>query len=396
MLQAQPPTYETTIQPIITQHCAPCHQPGGVGPFSLLTYEDVVKRAKFVAKVTQIRYMPPFPADRQFQHYANERSLSDKEIDLIQRWVGGGKARGRNDLTPTARRPGGEVRPLGDEVKTIRMAKPYTIPGDGREDFRYFHVPLNLKEDIWVQAIEFVPGNRKLLHHSRLMVDSTGTMAGIDGISEDDPHLRDFQQTPLADTFLYGWVPGNDQVVFPPGMAKKIKAGSDLILNLHYAPSAKPATDQSEVRLYITKEPVMQVVQTLTLTENNVTNQPFLLRANTKPTFYMSYGPLPDSIRLLSVLPHAHLLGRTFKAVAITPAGDAINLIKIDDWDYKWQLTYFFKDNITLPKGSIIIAEATYDNTNQNPLNPNRPAKDVGYGWNSTNEMMNLVFYYVK
>jgi hypothetical protein len=274
--------------------------------------------------------------------------------------------------------------------------KPYAIKGDGREDFRYFHVPMSLKEDVWVEAIEFVPGNRKLLHHSRLMIDSTGSMAGIDGVAEDDPHLRDFQRTPLADEFLYGWVPGNDRVTFPSGAAKRIRAGSDLILNIHYAPSAKADSDQSEVRLYFAQKPVKHSVRTLSLTENNVTNQPFRLTANTQPTFFMNYGPLPDTIQLLSVLPHMHRLGRSVKAFAITPDGDAINLINITDWDYNWQLTYFFRQPLTLPKGSVILAEAHYDNTDQNPLNPNRPARTVGYGWNSTDEMMNLVFYYIR
>lgn len=400
---AQSPTFTATIQPIIIRNCAtPCHHTGGVGPFSLLTYQDVAKRGKFIAKVTQNRYMPPFPADRQFQHYANERGLSDTEINLIQEWVKGGMPLGNDQVTDTnwqkmtppsvADTPKEEIR----KPDLILKMKPYAIKGDGREDFRYFHVPMNLKQDVWVEAIEFVPGNRKLLHHSRLMVDSTGTMAGIDGIAEDDPHLLDFQKTPLADEFLYGWVPGNDRVTFPAGSAKRIRAGSDLILNIHYSPSSNAAQDQSEVRLYFAKKPVERMVRTLTLTENNVTNQPFRLEANTKPTFYINYGPLPDTVHLLSVLPHMHWLGQSVRAFAITPAGEAINLVSIPDWDYRWQLTYFFREPLVLPKGSTIIAEAHYDNTDQNPLNPNHPARTVGYGWSSTNEMMNLVFYYIK
>lgn len=398
-LSAQTTTYTKDIQPIISQHCAPCHQPGGLGPFSLLTYEDVAKRGTFVAKVTQIRYMPPFPADREFQHYANERGLSETEINTIQAWVKEGMVRGAQGMGQKA----AGVEPLPHAPRPVPTApdlvlrmKPYAIKGNDREDFRYFHVPMHLKEDIWVAAIEFVPGNRKLLHHSRLMVDSTGTMAGIDGVSEDDPHLRDFQKTRLADEFLYGWVPGNDRVIFPAGTAKRIRAGSDLILNLHYSPSSKDDQDQSEVRFYFAKEPVDRPVRTLTLTENNVTNQPFLLAANTKPTFYMNYGPLPDTVRLISVLPHMHRLGHSFRAFALTPDGDAVNLIRINDWDYSWQLTYFFQQPLVLPKGSTIIAEANYDNTDQNPLNPNRPAKSVGYGWNSSDEMMNLVFYFIR
>ncbi len=403
MLVAQTLTYHRDIKPIITQNCAtPCHHPGGVGPFSLLTYEDVAKRAKFIAKVTQIRYMPPFPADRTFQHYANERGLSHKEIELIGQWVKGGTARGRSEgigvSGPTGRseeKKSASATPISLKPDlTLKMTKPYPIKGDGREDFRYFHIPTNLKEDVWIQAIEFVPGNRKLLHHSRLMVDTTGTMAGIDGMAEDDPRVNSFQKTPLADEFLYGWVPGNDRVIFPSGTAKRLRAGSDLIVNIHYAPSGKPDTDQSEIRLYFAKTPVTNEVKTLTITENNISNQPFLIPANEKKSFFVQFGPFPDTVRLLSVMPHMHWLGKTVKAFAVTPDGEAVNLIKIDDWDYKWQMTYTFRQPLTLPKGSVLIAEATYDNTAGNPLNPNRPPKDVPYGWNSTNEMMNLVFYF--
>ena len=403
---AQRPTYWGNIRPLVNVNCAgPCHHPGGVGPFSLLSYQDVAKRGKFIAKVTQMRYMPPFPADRTFRHYANERGLSDAEIALIQTWVRDGMSAG----IPAQAGAKKGIVPLANEPKTIAATppnapapdlvltmKPYVIPGNGSEDFRYFHIPMNLPADVWVQQIEFVPGNRQRLHHSRLMIDSTGTMAGIDGISETDPRLRDFQKTPLADEFLYGWVPGNDVITFPAGTAKRIRAGSDLLLNVHYAPAPKPETDQSTVRLYFAKQPVQKAVQTLTLTENNVSNQPFELSANTRPTFYMRYGPLPDSLHLLSVMPHMHKLGKTIKAFAITPDGDVINLVKIDEWDYNWQMTYLFEQPLTLPKGAVILAEATYDNTDQNPENPNHPARTVTYGWNSTDEMLNIVFYYVK
>lgn len=165
---------------------------------------------------------------------------------------------------------------------------------------------------------------------------------------------------------------------------------------MHYAPSPIDEQDQSGVRFVLADSAsVQREVRTLTLTENDISNQPFVLPAESKPTFYMTYGPTQQDISLISIMPHMHFLGKTFRAFAIAPGGELVPLVKINDWDYKWQMTYQFKTLLHLPKGSTIIAEATYDNTSQNPENPSQPAREVTYGWNSTSEMMNLVLYYI-
>jgi Copper type II ascorbate-dependent monooxygenase, C-terminal domain len=386
-------TYNQHIKPIIDKNCVSCHSIGGIGPFSLENYENIVKRADFIVEVTQSKYMPPFRADVTFQHYANERSLSNTEIEAIQKWVAGGAKEGESLKTKAKNLKLTAQKPKPDLV--LKMQSPFKIPDTGEEEFRYFHVPTNLKKDVMVEAIEFVAGNRKVLHHSRVMVDTSGKMKEIEGLRADDVRLETFQKIPMADQFLYGWVPGNDRVEFPVGIAKKLYAGTNLVMNLHYSPSAKIQTDQSAVNLYFTKKPVKRQVQSLLLFEKDITNPPFIIKANSKPTFYISHGPTKEDISAISVLPHMHWLGKTFKSFAITPEGDVVPLIKIDHWDFNWQMTYRFKTLLKIPKGSIIIAEATYDNTTENPLNPNKNPIDVTYGWSSTSEMMDLVIYYV-
>ena len=388
-----PIDYAVHIQPIITQNCVPCHKKGGIGPFSLEQYEDVAKRADFIAEVTQSRYMPPFPADKSFQHYANERGLKNEEIELIQKWVKSPPApRGGSPKSEEKKLPLLGVRGASFSFK---MQQPFVIPNTNEEEFRYFHVPTNLKKDIFVETIEFSPSNRKVLHHSRVMVDTSGKMAKIEGIRADDPQLNEFQKIPMADQFLYGWVPGNDMIKFPKGIAKRIKANSNLIMNLHYSPSSKIQDDQSTINFYTAKTKVEREVKSLLLTEENITNQPFLIKADTKPTFYMNYGPTQEDMSAISVLPHMHWLGKTFKAFAITPNGDLVPFVKIDNWDFNWQMTYQFKNLLFVPKGSVILVEATFDNTSANKLNPNYPPKDVTYGWASTSEMLEMVVYYV-
>ncbi|MFB9294032.1 monooxygenase [Persicitalea jodogahamensis] len=391
-------TYYADVAPILQNNCVECHHVGGIGPFPLTTYENVAKRAKFIAKVTDSRYMPPFRADLSFQRYANERGLTAEEINTIGEWVKQGAKPGKVSKKSIAEKRAGKLEPtlVGTSWLEFDMANSYEVKGTGKEDFRYFNLPTHLEKDVYVKAIEFKVGNRKVLHHSRLMTDTTRTMRGIDGMAEADPRVAEFQKTPLEEQFLYGWVPGNDRIDFPRGTAKRIRAGTDLLLNMHYAPSSIDEQDRSGVRFYLTDSAsVEREVRTLTLTESDITNQPFVLPAETKPTFYMSYGPTQQDVSLISVLPHMHFLGKTFRAFAITAGGELIPLVKIDEWDYNWQMTYQFRELLHLPRGSTIIAEATYDNTSQNPENPNQPAREVTYGWDSTSEMMNLVLYYV-
>jgi len=218
----------------------------------------------------------------------------------------------------------------------------------------------------------------------------------IDGLSANDPRINEFEKYPPIDKFLYGWVPGNFPISFPKGTGKKIHHNTDIILNIHYAPTSKEnQTDQSTINFYFAKDSVEREVYSLAIAEDNISNPPFLIKANEKKTFYSSFGPIPIDISAIAVLPHMHYLGKTFRAYAISPDGDAIPLIKINDWDFKWQDTYQFKKLLHIPKGSVILMEATFDNTSNNPANPTTPPKDVTYGWNTTSEMMDLVIYYL-
>lgn len=386
------PTYYKDVAPIIGKNCTSCHKPGGIGPFSLQTFEEVSARGNFIGHVTETRYMPPWKADPEFQTFRNEKILTSEEIATIKLWIKAGMPKGKK-----VRNKKHEVAPLGESDKpdlTLAMTNPYKITDQAVEDFRFFVIPTNLTEDKYLSAVEFVPGNRRQVHHSRIMVDSSGKAKGIDGMSELDPGIKKFQTVPLADEFLYGWVPGNNRIFFPPGTGKFVNKGADLILNVHYSPSSKPQEDKSMINLYYAKGPVDRAVQTLTLRENDISNQPFNIEAERKPTFYISYRINRD-ISLISVMPHMHFIGKSFVAYVLTEDNVKIPLIKIDNWDFNWQTTYQFKKMLKIPAGSRIFVEAKYDNTSENPANPNHPVRDIGYGWNSTDEMCNMVIYYL-
>ncbi len=390
LVTAQEVTYEKHIAPIINKNCISCHRAGGYGPFPLTTFQEVQKRGKFVAHVSQTKYMPPWKADPSFSHFKNERILTDNEINQIQLWVVQGMKRG--EVQPSYSPKNNSIESAQPDL-IYRMNRPFQLSSKGIEDYRFFHVPTNLEKDVYISAIAFVAGNKRYVHHSRIMVDTSGQTAGIDGLSEFDPRSRTFQSQPLMDEFLYGWVPGNIPVAYPSGSAKLIPKGADLIFNIHYAPSSEVTSDMSEVHIYLSDEPVQHLIKSLSIREEDISNQPFVLKSETTPTFYVS-KVLEQDMNVVSLLPHMHFLGKSMTALAITPDQNQVPLISIPDWDYNWQSTYMFESPVFLPKGTLLLMTATFDNTSNNPLNPTSPPKDVTYGWNSTDEMMNLVMYY--
>lgn len=388
--------FETNIKPILTKHCVNCHQNGGIAPFALDNWNDVDARAIMIGAVTASKYMPPWRADTSFQHYKNENYLSKTEIELIQQWIQNEQPRGTIERRKEKLIPQKKVKKKqGTEIQ-IGFNRAFVIKGENKEEFRFFHLPSKIKENGYIQSIEFAPGNKKQVHHSRIMIDTTQSISGIDGLSEEDSSILKYQTKPLADPFLFGWVPGNDKIIFPKGIGKKIYANSDFIVNVHYVPSPIQVIDSSSIIIQLSNDPVEREAETLTLTENNISNQPFIIYPNKKSTFYMRSPILQDSISLISIMPHMHLLGKSFKSYAITPDGIIVPLVHVPSWDFNWQTTYQFTKFTVLPKGTVIYAEATYDNTNENPLNPYKPARTVGYGWGSKDEMMNLILYYVK
>jgi hypothetical protein len=385
-------TYHNQIALIIDKYCIDCHYKAGPGPFELDHYEAVKSRSNFILHVIESRYMPPWKADPEFSHFRDERIMTDEDIQTIKSWVALGMPKGNPDKKE--KRSPHKFKQRPDLV--LSMNRTYTIEGNNEDDFRFFHIPTKINKDKFITGLEFLPGNKQRVHHSRIMVDTTNLIAGINGMSEKDTAVYAFQKKPLADEFLYGWVPGNFTFRFPRGFGRFIRKNSDIILNMHYSPSGIVETDQSRIHVYLSEPAdIKREVKTFILRETDISNPPFVIPANTERTFYISSGTLPQDMSLLTIQPHAHLLAKSFRAFAITPDGDMIPLIKIDDWDFNWQMTYVFENLLVIPKGSVIIMEGVYDNTIHNPDNPVIPPKDVGYGWRTVDEMMNLIFYYV-
>ncbi len=387
-------TYYQDIKPIIDKHCAVCHREGQAAPFSLTSYEAVQKRARFIEMAVESRYMPPWYADPSFRTFHNENRLSDAEIQLIADWVKTGAKRGKVPKTPAVENEDANLLPEPD--LRLYMQKPFEIPGDNSEQFRIFIIPTHAEEDLFVRGIGFQPGNLRQAHHARLMIDTTNLLRDDDGATAGDPNTAFTRlNVKMAEEFWHGWVPGNFPILYPEGFGKKLPENADIVLNMHYSPTPIPATDQSEVSLYLCREKPRRLVKTFALGEEWITNQPFVIPANTEVRFYMRSPMLPADLSIATVMPHMHLLGKSFKAYAITPQGAFIPLVYIPAWDFKWQMIYQFEKLLKLPKGSVIYAEAVYNNTSENELNPSNPPVHVGYGWGTKDEMMNLIFEFL-
>ncbi|MCE9606405.1 MAG: ascorbate-dependent monooxygenase [Planctomycetia bacterium] len=376
------PTFSRHVAPILWKNCASCHRPGEVGPFSLLSYGDAAKRATFLADITAERRMPPWKAEPDFGHFLDERILTDDEIKTLRDWAQAGAPEGDPKDLPVPPKFV-EGWQLGEPDLILEMPEPFEVRADGPDIYRCFVLPIPTTENRTVAAAEFRPGNRRVVHHAIMYLDANGAARKKD---EQDPGqgYSSFGGPGVLPTGgLGGWAPGAMPRKLPEGTGKFLRKGSDLVLQLHYHPDGKPATDRSMVGIYFTKKPATTIVGGLA-----ILNTRLAIPAGDKQyTIEAKSEPLPVDVNVLGLGPHMHLLGRQMKVTAATPAGETVPLIWIKDWDFNWQGSYGYAKPIRLPKGSVIHVAAIYDNSEANPHNPNSPPKRVTWGEQTTDEM---------
>ena len=376
-------TYTKDIAPILWKNCAGCHRPGEVGPFSLLTYEDASKRADFLVEITASRRMPPWKPEPGIVKFMDERRLSDDEISLISQWAANGAPHGNPQDLPEQPQFH-EGWQLGEPDLVLKMSDPFEIPASGSDVYRCFVVPMPSEKDQMVSAIEFRPGNRKVVHHAILFLDANGVARKRDG--EDGKHgYPSFGGPGIIPTGGLGaWVPGATPRFLPDGIVKYVKKGSDLVMQLHYHPSGKPETDQSVVGVYFSKKPVKKIVTGIAIAQPKLK----ILANDPHAQVLAECQPLPVDVNVLGISPHMHNLGREFKVTAEVPGKtEEVALIWIKDWDFNWQGAYQFEEPLRLPKGSKIKVQAFYDNSEANPKNPNNPPKTIRWGEQTSDEM---------
>ncbi|MFO0888091.1 MAG: hypothetical protein U0790_02975 [Isosphaeraceae bacterium] len=383
--KAAAPTYARDILPILRKSCTNCHRRGQVGPFPLESYEQARKRAFDIATVAADRSMPPWqPVSGKGPKLKHDPSLTPGELALLEAWAEAGAPRGEARVTPAvaAAAPApGDGWMLGTPDLVLEMPEDFTVPATGPDLYRCFVIPTNLRRDAHVSAVEYLPGNRKVVHHLMAFLDSTRSGRDRDA-AEPGPGYTSYSGAGVAvEGDLGGWAAGNVPHHLPNGIGRQVPAQSDILLQVHYHPSGKPEVDRTRIGLYFSKSPVRQ-----TLHWANATNDTFRLKPGEPNTEVKACWSVPVDVDALGVTPHMHQLGKDFRMVVALPGGKTQELLRINAWNPNWQNTYYFEKPVHLPRGSTVKLIAHFDNS-AHPRNPHSPPKLVTWGPEVTDEM---------
>jgi hypothetical protein len=388
-----PVTYSRDIAPIIHARCLNCHREGQVAPFALADYDQTARRAGQIVRVTQDRIMPPWIPSPGHDKFVAERWLTDRELALLQTWAETGRARGGDaDLPPAPKFAEGWQ--LGQPDLIVKMAEPFTVPADGPDLLQNFVIPVKIPEDKLVAAIEFHPGNKRVVHHAVLFLDASGAARKLDKATPEPGYANFGGPGFVPSGALGGWSVGNTPRPLPNGMGRYLKQDSDLVVQMHYHPTGKPETDQSEIGLYFVKKPVAESLKESARLVGSIwlANYEMDIPAGENAYRRSTSYTLPKEVVMVGVVPHMHLLGKSMRVTATLPDKSAKTLIDIKNWNYNWQDEYYYERPFRLPAGTRLDVEATFDNSADNPSNPSSPPRRVTWGDGTTDEMLFCFF----
>jgi hypothetical protein len=404
-------TFSHDVAPILYAHCVSCHHPGDIAPMPLLTYQQARPWAAAMKEAVVTRKMPPWKADPNYGKWSNDPSLSAAEIATIRAWVENGTPEGNPKEMPTPPTFSNGWK-IGKPDAVIAIPE-HTVAASGPDQYAYINVPTHFTEDRWIVAAELRPGNRKVVHHAHVFVVDPerkssaakddpvteyahwlrikeGTLEWVrpdapvidNGCSVDDNGLFPGSKSSDLGSLISSYLPGREADVYPEGTARKIPAGSTVNFQIHYHPTGKTETDDTSVGLIFAKAPPRQISRRIDLS-----NQMFLIPAGDPDHAVSECHTFNKDVLITSLTPHMHFRGKAMRIVADLPDGQKKTLLRVPHYDFNWQFTYRAETPIYLPKGTRIEILAEFDNSANNPLNPD-PSKTVRWGSASENEMM--------
>jgi hypothetical protein len=383
------PNFYQQVRPILEQHCQSCHRAGEIAPFALVTYQDAKPWAAEILHAVEDHKMPPWFADPCCGRFANDPSLTKREIETITNWVKAGAPAGNeNDAVPVHRWTAGWNMAPPDLI--LKMPRPVKIPASGDIEYTYEIVPTKFTEGKWVEMSELRPSARNHVHHAVVYIRPPesnwlrGAPVGVPFTASTlhDPHLMHEAHSTTSDLLLV-YAPGSSPESFPDGMAKYIPAHSDLIFQMHYTSNGHASSDQASLGLVFSKHSPKQRVLTLQLANDHDT---IPIPPNADNYRVEVSGTLPNDATLLSFFPHMHLRGKKFEYNIVHADGSRETLLRVN-YDFYWQLSYLLAEPRLLPAGTKLEAIAWYDNSKNNLHNPD-PNRAVQWGDQTYNEMM--------
>jgi mono/diheme cytochrome c family protein len=414
---AKSATFSKDVAPIFFKNCAECHRPGESAPFSILSYKDVRPWAKSIKEKVANRTMPPWHADPHFGEFQNNRTLSQPEIDTILGWVDGGAVEGDPKDLPDAPKfvDGWNI---GNPDLVIPIPEEYAYKA-GVDEYQYFDVDTNFKEDMYVTRAEARPGNRKIVHHIIAFIIPPGSanmtkmnteqrFKAMELVLRNSPLYRDGYLLRVkadhpvvddgcdsknqrgggggGDQFLTGYAPGHNADILEEGVGKRVPAGSIIRFQVHYSNQTlggnEVEKDRSMVGLVFAKEPPKKLMIT-----NSVGNISFKIPAGADNHRVTACRTLRRDTTIYAMMPHMHLRGKAMEYKVFYPDGKSETLLNVPNYDFSWQTNYVLKEPKRLPKGAKIMVTAHFDNSAKNRFNPD-PTKDVRYGEPTYDEMM--------
>jgi len=393
---APPPvTFYKDVLPVLQKNCQTCHRPGEAAPMSFLNYDTARPWAKGIKTAVITKKMPPWYADPHYGKFSNDRSLSQAEIDTLVSWADTGAQAGnlKDAPKPTEWIEGWRIS-KPDTV--LSMSVPFNVPASGTIDYQYIVIPTGFTEDKYVQLAEARPGNPALVHHIIAFIREPGSpwlkdaKPGIPVVPRERQRQaeasgnqnRNQDGGGFGGDFLAGYAPGTLPNTLKPGQAKLVKAGSDIVLQMHYTANGTAGSDVSKIGIvFATVKPTERVL-TLAAVNGNFAIPPGdpNYRVDSKIT-------LQDDSTLINLLPHMHFRGKDFEYRVTYPSGEKETLLAVPHYDFNWQLTYDLAQPKLLPKGTVIECTAHFDNSANNKYNPD-PTKEVHFGEQTWEEMM--------
>ena len=420
------PTFNQHVASIVHEKCASCHRPGQTGPFSLIDYKDVARRSETIMAVIESGYMPPWKPVNHNIAYRNDRRLTKAEKAILKKWIEGGKPPGPG--RPPTPQKFADGWSLGEPDMVVDMVGAYEVPASGPDVYRSFVFPVKLAKDKWIKAIEYRPTAKRAVHHAIFFIDRDGNARKLDGadgkpgiegmeflaggpLQMNDAKsgseklqglLSRFRRSTVAgghsnavgEDFakrvslgLGGYAPGTTPTLLPDDLAYFLPKGSDIVMQTHFHPSGKVETEKGRIAIYFADRPPSKTMVPIQIPAMFGLGVGLRVPAGEENYRVTESMTLPVDVQLVSIGAHAHYICTQASMVARLPDGRSATLLEIDDWDLDWQDRYYFKDQITLPAGTVLTAELVYDNSTANPENPNYPPQEIRWGRQSGDEM---------